>query len=49
MFLRTDVGTDLAQPHVGEQTAAHADTPVDTPHRQLDALLVKGPLPGEYD
>ena len=38
----------LAQQHVGEQAAAHADPAMDAPDRKLDALGVERLLPGQH-
>jgi hypothetical protein len=38
----------LAQQRAGEQAAAHADAPVDPPHRQLDPGDLQRLLPGEH-
>ena len=37
----------LARETLGEQAAAHADAPMDTPHRQLDATQLERFAPGE--
>src|SRR3989442_3390768 len=38
----------LAEQGVDEQAAAHADAPVDTPHRELDADALERDAPGEH-
>src|SRR5258707_13854110 len=46
--LRRTVEPGLAQQYVGEQTAAHADLPMNAPHRQRDTFLIQRRFPREH-
>ena len=41
-LLGIDVEPGLAQQHVGEQAAAHADLAVDAPHRERNPFRLEG-------
>src|SRR4029450_8342044 len=46
--LLADLAFDLAQQHIGEKAAGHADAAMDTPDRKLDALGHEGVMPGKH-
>ena len=46
-FLGAEAPARFSPERVGEQTAAHADAPVNSPHRQLDSGGLQGFAPGE--
>jgi hypothetical protein len=46
--LRTNLKTGFPQEHVGEQTAAHPNSAVNTPDRQIYALFVEGLFPCDH-
>ena len=45
--LATEVHPRLSQQHVGEQPTAHADSTMNTPDREVDALRLERLAPGE--